>query len=166
MGDIFQDVYNVKRFAPGEVVSPGLVHWYLTHDASTLGGNSGSAVLDLATQQVVGLHFGGSFRKTNYAVKASVIKDILKKRSWVKVTRETLDIPAEAFNDKNRTAASMAARAGYVAGFLGKKVDLPATGKSHSVLKTKFANSVLPYTHFSILMSKIASKCVLKTFFR
>ncbi len=154
MSNIFHDIYNVKRFAPGEVVLPGDGIWYLTHDASTLGGNSGSAVIDLATQQVVGLHFGGSFRKTNYAVKASVIKDILKRKSWVAVTPQTLDIPTEAFSDKNRTVASMKGRAGYQTNFLDKKVDLPTPGKSHTVLKTKFPNEALPYTHFSIVMSE------------
>ncbi|HCU2052994.1 TPA: trypsin-like peptidase domain-containing protein, partial [Pseudomonas aeruginosa] len=83
MEDIFGNIYDVKRFAPGEVV--GLPHdaWYLTHDCSTLGGNSGSAVLSIDGGEVVGLHFGGQFRKTNYAVKASVIRSLLARRAWV-----------------------------------------------------------------------------------
>jgi len=40
----------------------------LTHDCSTLTGNSGSAVLDLETGQVVGLHFAGQYLKTNWCV--------------------------------------------------------------------------------------------------
>ena len=47
---IFDGIYNVKRVAPGTVmsVSPdGL----LNHDATTLGGNSGSVVMDMATGQ-------------------------------------------------------------------------------------------------------------------
>ncbi|HCT6914658.1 TPA: protease, partial [Pseudomonas aeruginosa] len=85
MEDIFGNIYDVKRFAPGEVV--GLPHdaWYLTHDCSTLGGNSGSAVLSIDGGEVVGLHFGGQFRKTNYAVKASVIRSLLARRAWVPV---------------------------------------------------------------------------------
>jgi len=154
MADVFQDIYDVKRFAPGDVVTPGVDTWYLTHDASTLGGNSGSVVIDLESQKVVGLHFGGSFRKTNYAVKASVIKSILARRSWVAVSHESLNIPTEAFKEAKRTVASMKNRAGYDADFLGKKVAPPTPGKSHSVLKTKFSGSALPYTHFSILMSK------------
>jgi len=153
MAGIFQEIYDVKRFAPGEVVRPGADTWYLTHDASTLGGNSGSAVLDLATRQVVGLHFGGSYLKTNYAVKASAIKKILARRSWVPVTKQEV-VQTEAFKDTSRTVASMKGRAGYVANFLGKKVAPPTPGSSHSVLKTGTTGNALPYTHFSIVMSK------------
>ncbi|MGH9753909.1 MAG: DNA/RNA non-specific endonuclease, partial [Blastocatellia bacterium] len=153
MADVFQEIYDVKRFAPGEVVTPGVDTWYLTHDASTLGGNSGSAVIDLGSQKVVGLHFGGSFRKTNYAVKASVIKSILARRSWVAVSPKSLNVPTEAFKEMKRTLTSMKNRAGYDANFLGRKVAPPTPGKAHSVLKTKFPGNALPYTHFSILMS-------------
>jgi endonuclease G, mitochondrial len=153
MADVFHDIYDVKRFAPGEVVKPGDDTWYLTHDASTLGGSSGSAVIDLDSQKVVGLHFGGSFRKTNYAVKTSVIKSVLARRSWVAVSHESLNIPTEAFKEMKRTAASMKNREGYDANFLGRKAAPPTPGKSHPVLKTKFPGSALPYTHFSILMS-------------
>jgi endonuclease G len=155
MSDIFQNIYDVKRFAPGTVVTRGANTWYLTHDASTLGGNSGSAVIDLNTQEVVGLHFGGSFRKTNYAVKASVIKSVLARRTWVAVLRKVLHVSIEAFAEKKRTIASMQNRAGYKANFLGKKAALPKPGKSHVVLKTNFPDQALPYTHFSIVMSKL-----------
>ena len=40
----------------------------MTHDSSTLGGNSGSAVIDVATGTVIGLHFAGEYLKANYAV--------------------------------------------------------------------------------------------------
>jgi V8-like Glu-specific endopeptidase len=40
----------------------------LFHDASTLGGNSGSCVVDLDTGQVLGLHFGGQYMHYNVAV--------------------------------------------------------------------------------------------------
>ena len=43
----------------------------MEHDASTLGGNSGSAVIDLETGEAVGLHFAGSYLQANYAVPAS-----------------------------------------------------------------------------------------------
>lgn len=69
---IFDGIYNVKRLAPGTVtaVSPdGL----LDHDATTLGGNSGSVVLDLTTGRAIGLHFGGIQWDSNHAVQAPVI---------------------------------------------------------------------------------------------
>ncbi|MFN7590078.1 MAG: DNA/RNA non-specific endonuclease [Planctomycetota bacterium] len=152
MSDIFRDIYDVKRFAPGEVVRPGDGAWYLTHDASTLGGNSGSAVFDLASQEVVGLHFGGSFRKTNFAVKASVMQAVLKRRGWVSMAPGAAQ--PEAFTEKKRTLASMEGRTGYDEKFLGKVVPMPTLGSSHSPLAVPFPKKALPYTHFSIVMSK------------
>jgi glutamyl endopeptidase len=51
--ELFKGVKSFKRLAPGEIMDgPGTVDddrrgWILTHDASTLGGNSGSALVDL-----------------------------------------------------------------------------------------------------------------------
>ena len=38
------------------------------HDCSTLGGNSGSCVVDLDSEQVIGLHFQGTYLDANWAV--------------------------------------------------------------------------------------------------
>lgn len=69
---IFDGVYGVKRLAPGTVmaVSPD---GEFTHDATTLGGNSGSVVMHLATGKAIGLHFGGVEGDRNSAVQAPVI---------------------------------------------------------------------------------------------
>lgn len=40
----------------------------MTHDSSTLGGNSGSAIIDVRTGEVIGLHFAGLYLRANYAV--------------------------------------------------------------------------------------------------
>lgn len=74
---IFGDVYGVKRFHPGETLEP--TRRDLTHDCSTLGGNSGSVVLDFATGKAVGLHYSGYFEKRNYAVPAAKLLEILHK---------------------------------------------------------------------------------------
>ena len=71
---IFSRKYNVKRVQPGKLRARAQVRSFkntvnaLTHDSSTLGGNSGSAILDVATGEVVGLHFAGEYLKANYAV--------------------------------------------------------------------------------------------------
>jgi S1-C subfamily serine protease len=54
---IFQNRYGVKRGAPGEVRGVGMNAVY--HDCSTLGGNSGSPLVDLETGKVVGIHRDG-----------------------------------------------------------------------------------------------------------
>jgi S1-C subfamily serine protease len=65
---IFADVYNVKRLQPGKTVAYSTQYTAIEHDCSTLGGNSGSPVVDLETNQVIGLHFGGRYGVGNYAV--------------------------------------------------------------------------------------------------
>jgi phosphatidylserine/phosphatidylglycerophosphate/cardiolipin synthase-like enzyme len=80
MERVFGGHYDVKRAAPG-VVMPNSRGW-ATHDCTTLGGNSGSAVIDLATGKAVALHFAGAYVLENYAVPASTIRNYLKRRPW------------------------------------------------------------------------------------
>lgn len=74
---VFHGVYHVKRLQPGllrgrpaSVRSFGNLVEALAHDSSTLGGNSGSAIVDVASGAVVGLHFAGAYLESNYAVPA------------------------------------------------------------------------------------------------
>lgn len=72
---IFESIFNCKRLQPGLLrglekvthrdASRGPV---LLHDCSTLGGNSGSCLVDLAASKVIGLHYGGFYEQDNYAV--------------------------------------------------------------------------------------------------
>lgn len=75
MNRIFGETYNRKRFAPGGVSQ--VTETRIEHDCTTLGGNSGSVVLDLETGQALGLHFSGSFLDRNYAVRSDVVRRIL-----------------------------------------------------------------------------------------
>jgi len=74
MEQVFGSVFDKKRLAPGFLT--GIDGASLTHDCTTLGGNSGSAVVDLATGEAAGLHFAGIFLKTNYAVPAPVVNEL------------------------------------------------------------------------------------------
>lgn len=70
----FGTIFGVKRIAPGEIRSRERVESFnhfvpaMTHDSSTLPGNSGSAILDVHTGEIVGLHFAGITLKANYSV--------------------------------------------------------------------------------------------------
>lgn len=75
MERIYGKTYNKKRLAPGGVTRVEATQ--LLHNCTTLGGNSGSAVFDLDQGKAIGLHFSGSFLKTNYAVRADVVKKLL-----------------------------------------------------------------------------------------
>jgi hypothetical protein len=72
---IFADVYNVKRLQPGRATGYSTMYGALEHDCSTLGGNSGSPVVDLETNRVIGLHFGGRYGIGNYAVPLWMLTD-------------------------------------------------------------------------------------------
>lgn len=66
--DIFKNIFNVKRLQPGKSTGTSQTPVVLGHDASTLGGNSGSCVIDLETGNVIALHFGGQYLKGNVSV--------------------------------------------------------------------------------------------------
>ncbi|PTM51499.1 phospholipase D-like domain-containing protein [Phreatobacter oligotrophus] len=80
MKALFLGVYDVKRLAPGlvETNGPDL----LTHDCTTLGGNSGSAVVSLKQGRVEALHFAGVYKSENHAVPAAVLADYKARRRW------------------------------------------------------------------------------------
>lgn len=70
----FGDIWGWKRFAPGILgqVGPAAVR----HLCNTLGGNSGSPLLDLDTGDLIGLHYGGipdRQNPVNYALPAHVV---------------------------------------------------------------------------------------------
>lgn len=73
---IFSRTYDVKRFQPGKFRRRSRIRSFentvsaATHDSSTLGGNSGSAIIDVATGDIIGLHFAGVYLEANYAVPA------------------------------------------------------------------------------------------------
>jgi endonuclease G len=75
MERIYGSTYNKKRLAPGAVTRVDAAR--LLHDCTTLGGNSGSVVLDLDSGKAFGLHFSGAFLTANYAVRADVVAKLL-----------------------------------------------------------------------------------------
>lgn len=75
MDQIYGGIYDRKRFAPGAVTA--LDGNLLKHNMCTLGGSSGSVVVDLDSGETLGLHFSGTFLTTNYAVRIEVVKRAL-----------------------------------------------------------------------------------------
>jgi len=76
MKQIYGEVYDKKRLAPGAITEAD--DQRVLHNCTTLGGNSGSVVVDLDTGEAIGLHFSGSFLRTNYAVRADRVAERLK----------------------------------------------------------------------------------------
>ncbi|HIK03093.1 MAG TPA: trypsin-like peptidase domain-containing protein [Trichormus sp. M33_DOE_039] len=82
--NIFQGIFGVKRLQPGQIqIDETKKDSRIAHDCTTLGGNSGSVVLDIETGRSVGLHFAGKYDSSdqdltmNYAVPASIIREVL-----------------------------------------------------------------------------------------
>ncbi|MCK5612640.1 trypsin-like peptidase domain-containing protein, partial [Candidatus Pacearchaeota archaeon] len=71
---IFNNIFGVKRLLTGKLTDHRDISSFgnsvnaVTHDSSTLGGNSGSAVINIDSGKVVALHFAGAYLVTNYAV--------------------------------------------------------------------------------------------------
>lgn len=80
MEQIYGSTYDVKRVAPG--LAGGMSRGWATHDCTTLGGNSGSVVINMDKGEAVALHFAGLYMIENYAVPVSTIKKFLKDRPW------------------------------------------------------------------------------------
>jgi glutamyl endopeptidase len=68
MDRIFENIYGTKRLQPGKIVEIDTKAKTFSHDSSTLGGNSGSCVIDLDTLTVIGLHVDGAYLTVNHAV--------------------------------------------------------------------------------------------------
>ena len=68
---IFGAVYDLKRLAPGRVLAVGGDR--ISHDCSTQGGNSGSALVEIESGLVAGIHFEGGLTE-NHAVPADVVQ--------------------------------------------------------------------------------------------
>ena len=74
---VFTAGLGIKQLQPGLLRERGNTESFrkivsaATHDCSTLGGNSGSAVIHIASGNVLALHFGGLYLARNYGVPAS-----------------------------------------------------------------------------------------------
>ena len=156
IADYFGDIFEVKRFAAGEITQAP-EDGVLMHDATTLGGNSGSVVFDLATGDAMGLHFAGEYQVGNFAVDTVTIKGVLKGLKTV-VRGGGREVEKK---DSQHKPDFFKGRDGYVETFLGTKhiVKLPGLGPwakdaadaaGDGGKKTK----VLKYRHFSVQYSK------------
>ncbi len=168
---IFGDVFGVKRYAPGQLIQVPSKHWYFAHDASTLGGNSGSLVQDMETGHAIGLHFSGLLLEANFAVKGEAILDIatklkltgvktMKGAMVTKAVKEAVFMEEAPYTVKDYTD-----REGFKSNFLGrgsdKRVPLPVIKDKSDILKfgTATKESILKYTHFSVVMSESRRLC-------
>jgi len=170
---IFGNIYDVKRLSPGRILLIDEDQWYFTHDATTLGGNSGSVILDVETGYAVGMHFLGLLHEANFAVKGQVLLDRLAKQ---KIQVSVLPAPPQLppiedveFAEEG-VPENYADREGYAQNFLGTGADFrvqlpkPVKDLAGDVLKFELdgkEEEILKYTHFSVMMSESRRMCIL-----
>ncbi len=180
MQSIFGNVYDKKRLAPGQVTEARAD--VLLHDCSTLGGNSGSVLVDLATGEAVGLHFAGRFLETNYAVPAAVVAARLEQLKRPKppgrpglLHHDPLPPPAVVTQVPHAGVSidqeplvegvpeDYVGRAGYDPAFVGMEVPLPVVRNTDDVLTFPWNGGQeveLKYQHFSVVMSRGRRLCI------
>ncbi len=111
----FRDLYNVKRLAPGKVIQALSGDTTLSHDCTSLGGNSGSPLVSLDSGTVVGLHFSGVYGVANSAVGVGTLKKLLSGTT----TQVAVAGPTESVNsDGVHPAAFFKGRKGFTTKFL------------------------------------------------
>ena len=74
---MFRDIYNVKRVQPGllqETVSFNDVQ-LLKHDCGLIGRSGGSCIIDMETQQMLGLCVSGRFLEHNTAIPLWMLRE-------------------------------------------------------------------------------------------
>ncbi len=159
---LFGGIFDVKRLAPGLVVDRVTTGCF-THDCTTLGGSSGSVVLDVETGAAVGLHFAGEYLSANYAVSSGAIADRVRRlRSTgppVLIDLAGVRAPEEA---RVVSIEELADRTGYDPSFLGSRalrVPLPTLStalRKQAVTVNADAGGAgryrLDYTHYSVVM--------------
>lgn len=150
----FKGLYDVKRFAPGFIQEQGDI---LSHDCTTLGGNSGSPLLSLDRGEVVGLHFAGRFRTANSAVRASTLHALLQGHAPAQVIARKAGGMTESA-DRSHDADFFEGRMGYDASFLrAAPVPLPRLPDALELARPSDATPERPhelrYQHFSVLYS-------------
>ncbi len=167
MDRIFKGIYNVKRLSPGKIMSVEPNGKRLMHDCTTLGGSSGSAIINLVTGKVCGLHFGGTYLKENLSVSVGWLKSRLAEiNRRVSVTMQlplqpdavlSTDTASPSFVPAEFPIISTQQPAGYDPAFLGggTAVPLPEVPDADLIARVQGADDgVLRYTHFSIIMHK------------
>ncbi len=172
MREIFRNVFGWKRVSPGQVSGVRQDGMVLMHDCTTLGGSSGSVIINLATGKACGLHFSGTYRESNYAVTSAAIKQRLAQlgRTLVAVPEAVFaqgpTAPGPTAEERSRTvkkgptvaAADLADRTGYDPDFLGKDELLAPMPELPDDLLGQIApvkgrpDGELKYTHFSLKM--------------
>lgn len=158
----FRDLYEVKRFAPGRVMQALGGRKSLTHDCTSLGGNSGSPLISLPSGEVVGLHFAGKYGVENHAVGVDTLRRLIAGErplsAGIDASRLQLQRETEGAGDGVHPPGFFDGRVGYDPEFLGDGLAAPwpgtpaglETGLAHPSDEDTSSEHELRYTHFGV----------------
>ena len=159
---VYERSFNQKCVAPGRVLNSS-DDGFLTHDCASVGNTAGAVIVDLATGHVVGLHVSGALDGPGAGVAWSTIEQALRALGERTVVMAP-ELGADALERRGRSAEDYEGRQGYHSDFLGIDVPAPTAGPTIKDDVNTFTvggkeTTLLPYTHFSVCMSKARRMC-------
>ncbi|GAA1553048.1 DNA/RNA non-specific endonuclease [Kribbella sancticallisti] len=156
----FKGLFEVKRFAPGFVMQALGGQAALTHDCTSLGGNSGSPLISLEDGKVVGLHYAGLYGVENHAVGVNTLRRLATGERPVLAAgfEASSEQHAEKARDGSHQVTFFDGRTGYDPDFLGEELSAPWPGIDVAVQESLARPSdedgdrpfELRYTHFGV----------------
>jgi endonuclease G, mitochondrial len=159
---VYERSFNQKCVAPGRLLNLS-DDGFLTHDCASVGNTAGAVIVDLAMGHVVGLHIGGALDGPGAGATWSTIEQALRALGERTVVAAP-ELGADALERRGRNAEDYEGRQGYRSDFLGIDVPPPTAGPTIKDDVNTFTvggkeTTLLPYTHFSICMSKARRMC-------
>ena len=159
---VYERSFNQKCVAPGRLLNSS-DDGFLTHDCASVGNTAGALIVDLATGQAVGLHVSGALDGPGAGVAWSTIEQALRALGE-RVVVAAPELGADALERRGRSAEDYEGRQGYRSDFLGIDVPAPTAGPTIKDDVNAFTvdgkeTTLLPYTHFSVCMSKARRMC-------
>jgi endonuclease G, mitochondrial len=159
---VYERSFNLKCVAPGRLLKSSEAG-LLRHDCASVGNSAGGMIVDLATGEVVGLHVGGALDRPGVGVAWPMIEQGLRDLGE-RIVVAAPDLGADALERRGRSAEDYVGRQGYRSDFLGIDVPAPTAGPTIKDDVITFTvdgkeTTLLPYTHFSVCMSKARRMC-------
>jgi endonuclease G, mitochondrial len=159
---IYERSFNQKCVAPGRLLNSS-EDGLLTHDCASVGNSAGAVIVDLATAQVVGLHVEGALDGPGTGIDLSTIEKALRALGE-HIVVAVPELGGDALERRGSSPRDYEGREGYRSDFLGIDAPPPTPG---SIIKDDVnaftvdgkETTLLPYTHFSVCMSKARRMC-------